>query len=79
MAGGPACLSQSAAHIGDVAPFVTLEIVQPTERSMAQMERGEIDILLMPERYLSRSYPSDPAHVWLRSMLRHAAGGHADT
>jgi len=46
---------------------------------MAQMERGEIDILLMPERYLSRSYPSDPAHVWLRSMLRHAAGGHADT
>jgi DNA-binding transcriptional LysR family regulator len=26
---------------------------------MAQMERGEIDILLMPERYLSRSHPSE--------------------
>jgi DNA-binding transcriptional LysR family regulator len=52
-------MTHLAAHINNVAPFVTMEILQPTERSMAQMERGEIDILLMPERYLSRSYPSE--------------------
>jgi DNA-binding transcriptional LysR family regulator len=52
-------MTHLAAHIGKVAPFVTMEILQPTERSMAQMERGEIDILLMPERYLSRSHPSE--------------------
>jgi DNA-binding transcriptional LysR family regulator len=52
-------MTHLAAHINTVAPFVTMEILQPTERSMAQMERGEIDILLMPERYLSRSHPSE--------------------
>jgi DNA-binding transcriptional LysR family regulator len=52
-------LTHLAAQVNQAAPFVTMEFVQPNERSMAQMERGEIDILLMPERYLSRSYPSE--------------------
>ncbi|WP_197416521.1 MULTISPECIES: LysR family transcriptional regulator [unclassified Massilia] len=52
-------LTQLAAQVSQAAPFVTLEFLQPNERSLAQMERGEIDILLMPERYLSRSYPSE--------------------
>jgi DNA-binding transcriptional LysR family regulator len=52
-------MTHLAAQMTQVAPFVTMEILQPSERSMAQMERGEIDILLMPERYLSRSHPSE--------------------
>lgn len=52
-------LTRLAARMNHVAPFVTLEILQPNERSMAQMEGGEIDILLMPERYLSRGHPSE--------------------
>ena len=52
-------MTHLAAQMTQVAPFVTIEILQPNERSMAQMERGEIDILLMPERYLSRSHPSE--------------------
>ncbi|WP_040787633.1 LysR family transcriptional regulator [Massilia niastensis] len=52
-------LTHLTAQLNHVAPFVTMEILQPNERSMSQLERGEIDILLMPERYLSRSYPSE--------------------
>jgi DNA-binding transcriptional LysR family regulator len=52
-------MTHLAAQLNQLAPFVTMEILQPNERSMAQLERGEIDLLLMPERYLSRSYPSE--------------------
>lgn len=52
-------MTHLVAQLNDVAPFVTMEIIQPNERSMAQMERGEIDVVVMPERYLSRSYPSE--------------------
>lgn len=52
-------LTHLAARLHHEAPFVTMEILQPNERSMAQMERGEIDVLLMPERYLSSSHPSE--------------------
>ncbi|MCS0627917.1 LysR family transcriptional regulator [Telluria mixta] len=52
-------MTELARQVNIVAPFVTTEIRQPNERSIAQMERGEIDIVLMPERYLSRSYPSE--------------------
>lgn len=52
-------MTRLAAQMNHVAPFVTIEILQPTERSIGQMDRGEIDILLMPERYLSRSHPSE--------------------
>jgi DNA-binding transcriptional LysR family regulator len=52
-------LTGLSARIGAVAPGVTLEILQPDEHAMVQMERGEIDLLLMPERYLSRTSPSE--------------------
>lgn len=52
-------MTHLAARLNHLAPFVTIEILAPTERSMAQLERGEIDVLLMPERYLSRTYPSE--------------------
>jgi DNA-binding transcriptional LysR family regulator len=52
-------LAALSARIAAVAPGVTLEIVPPHEHSMVQMERGEIDLLLMPERYLARTYPSE--------------------
>ncbi|MRW93951.1 LysR family transcriptional regulator [Duganella sp. FT80W] len=52
-------LTDLALRLNQVAPFITMEILPPNERSLAQLERGEIDLLLMPERYLSRSYPSE--------------------
>lgn len=52
-------MTRLVAHLNLVAPFVTVEIVQPNERSMLQMERGEIDMVVLPERYLSRSLPSE--------------------
>lgn len=52
-------LTHLAAEASRLAPSVTMEFLQPNERSLAQMERGEIDILLMPERYLLSSYPSE--------------------
>jgi DNA-binding transcriptional LysR family regulator len=56
---GSVVLAALSARIGAVAPGVTLEILQPHEHAMVQMERGEIDLLLMPERYLARTYPSE--------------------
>jgi LysR family nod box-dependent transcriptional activator len=56
---GSVVLTALSARICAVAPGVTLEILQPNEHSMVQMERGEIDLLLMPERYLARTYPSE--------------------
>lgn len=56
---GSVVLTALCARIGAVAPGVTLDILQPNENSMVQMERGEIDLLLMPERYLARTYPSE--------------------
>ncbi|MCS0630255.1 LysR family transcriptional regulator [Telluria mixta] len=50
-------LTGLGARIADVAPGVTLEILPPNEHAMVRMERGEIDVLLMPERYLSRTHP----------------------
>ncbi|CAN7445956.1 LysR family transcriptional regulator [Massilia sp. LjRoot122] len=52
-------LTHLTTYLNHVAPFVTMEILQPNERSQSQLERGEIDLLLMPERYLSRSNPSE--------------------
>lgn len=52
-------MTDLVAQLNTLAPFVTIEILQPNERSMAQMERGEVDIIVMPERYLSRSYPCE--------------------
>jgi DNA-binding transcriptional LysR family regulator len=56
---GAVVLAPLAAQIGVAAPGVTLEILQPDEHAMVRMERGEIDLLLMPERYLSRTHPSE--------------------
>jgi DNA-binding transcriptional LysR family regulator len=56
---GSVVMSRLAARMRHAAPGATLEILQPNERSLAQMERGEIDLVLMPERYLSRSHPSE--------------------
>lgn len=52
-------MTRLAARLNQLAPFVTVEFLQPSERSMAQLERGEFDIMVLPERYLSRSYPSE--------------------
>lgn len=52
-------LARLTSRLKEVAPFVTMEILQPNERSLSLLERGEIDMVLLPERYLSRSHPSE--------------------
>jgi DNA-binding transcriptional LysR family regulator len=56
---GSVVMTHLTAQASLVAPSVTMEILQPNERSIAQLERGEIDIVLMPERYLSPGHPSE--------------------
>jgi DNA-binding transcriptional LysR family regulator len=52
-------LAKVAAYLNHAAPFVTLEIVSPGEHAMTQLERGEIDLLVMPEHYLSKAHRSE--------------------
>ncbi|MYM83384.1 LysR family transcriptional regulator [Duganella sp. FT50W] len=52
-------MTRLVAQLNQIAPFVTVEILQLTDRSMLQLERGEIDMVVLPERYLSRSMPSE--------------------
>lgn len=40
------------------APGITMEIVAPHDGFMEQVDRGEIDLLIMPEKYLSTQHPS---------------------
>ncbi|WP_373987216.1 LysR family transcriptional regulator [Duganella sp. BuS-21] len=52
-------MTRLVADLNHAAPFVTIEMLSPGERTMVQLERGEIDIVAMPEHYLSCSYPSE--------------------
>lgn len=40
------------------APGVTMEIVAPHDAFLEQVDRGEVDLLIMPQKYLSAQHPS---------------------
>lgn len=42
------------------APRMTMEIMAPHDGFLEQVDRGEVDILIMPEKYLSPQHPRVP-------------------
>lgn len=46
------------AHLEVVAPAVRLELRLPNENAMSRLERGEIDLLLTPDFFISPAHPS---------------------
>lgn len=52
-------LAEAARQIAYLAPNVTLEIVMPGDGVLVAVERGEIDLLIMPSQYLAQEHPSE--------------------
>lgn len=52
-------LAEAARHMFHAAPGVTLEIVMPGDGVSEAVERGEIDLLIMPSQYLAQGHPSE--------------------
>ena len=42
------------------APHITLELVQPSDTMLAQLDQGDLDMLITPEDYI---HPDHPAHL----------------
>lgn len=51
-------LADIALQLHALAPGVTLEIIAPTEGFAEQLDRGEVDVLIMPDKYLPAQHPS---------------------
>ncbi|MES2260983.1 MAG: LysR family transcriptional regulator [Pseudomonadota bacterium] len=41
------------------APHITMDIISPSDRYLELLDRGEIDLMLMPEKYISDDHPSE--------------------
>jgi DNA-binding transcriptional LysR family regulator len=50
-------MSALVQHLSVVAPKVQLELINPTNYPAEELERGEIDFLIMPTQFLSESHP----------------------
>jgi DNA-binding transcriptional LysR family regulator len=46
-------------RLQELAPRVQLDIRQPNERMIVEFERGEIDLILTPEPYISPDHPAE--------------------
>jgi DNA-binding transcriptional LysR family regulator len=46
-------------RLATVAPQVRIEIILPTDQSQAQVEQGQVDLLVTPEDYIAREHPAD--------------------
>ncbi len=42
-----------------LAPHITLEILAPGEAPLEQLDRGDVDLLIMPEKYIDGEHPSE--------------------
>lgn len=51
-------LADAAQHLSWHAPNVALEMLTPSEGFPEKVERGEVDMLIMPEKYLVDGHPS---------------------
>lgn len=51
-------LADVARRLHITAPMVTMEIMAPHDGYMDRVDRGEVDLLIMPEKYLSLHQPS---------------------
>lgn len=50
-------VSRLVQHLSKVAPKVQLELVSPSNYPAEELERGEIDFLIMPTQFLSDGHP----------------------
>ncbi|MBN9409915.1 MAG: LysR family transcriptional regulator [Burkholderiales bacterium] len=56
-------LAEAARRMAEQAPGVTLEIVMPWDDVTGGIERGEIDMLIMPRQYLAAGHPSEALYA----------------
>ncbi|MGX7896999.1 LysR family transcriptional regulator [Tsuneonella sp. HG222] len=54
-----AVLVPLAKRLAESAPNIQLEITVPNEESAPSLERGKLDLLITPERYLAEWHPSE--------------------
>lgn len=52
-------LSEVTRQLSLLAPKITVEILAPGDAPIDQLDRGEVDLLIMPEKYISAEHPSD--------------------
>jgi LysR family nod box-dependent transcriptional activator len=50
-------------RLSEEAPGVRLIILNPADRVEATLERGDVDLLIMPQQFTSRQHPSIPLFV----------------
>ncbi len=55
-----AVLRKAVRTIAAEAPGLTLVIESPSEKPQEKIQRGEVDLVLMPEVFLSPDHPSEP-------------------
>lgn len=51
-------LAELSRRLHVAAPRVTVEMLAPHDGFLEQIDRGEVDLLIMPEKYLSPQHPS---------------------
>ena len=56
-------LAEAARRMGEEAPHVTLEIIMPSDDVQGAVERGEVDMLIMPRQYLAEGHPSEALYT----------------
>ncbi len=52
-------MSRALPEIERQAPGIAIEVLVPSNRS-DRLERGEVDLMIMPRQYLSEAHPSEP-------------------
>ncbi|MCJ0765555.1 LysR substrate-binding domain-containing protein [Variovorax terrae] len=55
-------LAGAARRMAREAPGATLEIMMPGDQIPGAIERGEVDMLIMPRQYLAEGHPSEPLY-----------------
>ncbi|MBV7380622.1 LysR family transcriptional regulator [Maritimibacter dapengensis] len=53
------CLRSAVRNIGREAPGLVIDIQQPAHKPHEKIERGEVELLVMPELYVSPDHPSE--------------------
>jgi DNA-binding transcriptional LysR family regulator len=51
-------LADVTRRLGVLAPKITMEIIAPDDAPLELVERGEVDLMILPERYMLPDHPS---------------------
>jgi DNA-binding transcriptional LysR family regulator len=52
-------LAEVTRQLSLLAPRITVEIITPNDAPLEQLDRGEVDLLILPERYIMAEHPSE--------------------